>query len=302
MRKLCPALALLVLALLVVACGDDEDDEPLTKSEYIAKADAICKKSNAEFNRLFETDFPTTEGGLPPFFDKATTIRRRQIDDLRALEEPEADEDVTEKLLGSGDRFVADLERGRKDAKFAARIFNQEGGKNSAAFDRQAKAYGFNECGEDEDEDEDSKPPKRVDRSGFSAEKKAYIKRADAVCAPANSRFSVLEQRYLKRFPPPLKTWGEFLPEIVKEGRAQLAKLEAIPPPAADKAKIDELLDRQKALVSKFEEAGKTAAAGNEAEFQKQSRTMFADSDEIDADQRSYGFQACGAEDEEDED
>lgn len=291
--KLGPVFVAVVLGgSLLVACGSDDSDEALSKSEFIAKGDAICSKSNAEFQKLFDTDFPTTQAAIPTFFDKAAASYRKQVNGLRELKEPEADKARMEKLLASGDRTLADFEKASMDAKFGATLFSEEGGKNSRAFEKQAKAYGFAKC--EKDEEDERKP--EVNPSSFSAEKKAYIKDADAICREGNAKFSALEKRYLKSFPPPLEGWGKFLPEIVKAGRAQTADLEKITPPEADTAKIKGLLTRQKEVIAQFEKAGVTAAAKDEEAFQTLSKKMFAAGDELDADLRAYGFQECGSE------
>ena len=65
-------VTLAVAGSVLVACGDDDDDgEALSKSEYIARADRICARANADFERLVETGFPTTQAALGDFFDRA---------------------------------------------------------------------------------------------------------------------------------------------------------------------------------------------------------------------------------------
>jgi hypothetical protein len=73
---------------------------------------------------------------------------------------------------------------------------------------------------------------------------------------------------------------------------------EQLEPPAADKAKIDELIERRKAVIDKLERAGKAAAAGDDKAFQSLSQEAFQEGDEVDAEARRYGFQVCGAEEE----
>jgi hypothetical protein len=293
-------LAVVFAALVLVACGDDDEDgEALSKPEYIAQADAICKKSNDDFNALFDTTFPVTQGAIPAFFEKATAIARKQNEDLRELEEPEADSEEIEKLLATGDKVVADFEKASEDPEFGAQLFTEEGGENTRAFDEQAKAYGFKECGEDEEEDEDEEAP--ADTSGFSAEKRAYISEVDAECRRANEEFSALEERFLESFPPPLEAWAEFIPEVVKTSRASLAESERIEPPEEERAEVQRLLSRQGELIAQFEELGEVAAAGDEEAFQARAPAVFNSGDELDADLRAYGFQECGSEEDEEE-
>jgi hypothetical protein len=294
-------IALALGASVLGGCGDDDDEngEALSKPEYIAQADAICKKANDDFNALFETDFPVTQGGVTGFFEKAAAVTRTQIEDLRALEPPEADREEIEKLLATGDKVVADFERAGTDPEIGAQFFEMEGGENAAAFDRQAKAYGFKECGEDEEEEEEEEAP--VDTSGFSAEKRAYIRRVDALCREFNEEFSTLEERYLETFPPPLEAWADFIPPAVDAVRANLREVEAVEPPAEEEAEIEKLLSRQRELIAEFERLGDIVAEGDEAAFQEEAPAVFAASDELDADTRAFGLEECGSEGDEEE-
>lgn len=285
------ALGLASVALLV-ACGDDEK-QPLSKSEYVKQGNAICATSQKQFNQLFETEFPTTPAALPGFFGKATPIFEQQMSDLRALDGPDADQAKVDRMLATGDKAVADYERATKDEKLGGKLFAEEGGKNQAAFDKQATAVGL-KCDEDEET-----PAKKLDPKTFSPDKRAYVAKIDAVCRANEKKFSALEGRYLQSFPPELEVWAKFLPAIVEVGRAGSAEIEKIEPPAADKAKIDALNARQEALLERFSRAGEAAADNDEKSFQSLSSAMFADGDELDEDLRAYGFQVCGSEEEE---
>ncbi|HEX6391239.1 MAG TPA: hypothetical protein VFZ89_17385 [Solirubrobacteraceae bacterium] len=280
-------------ALAIGACGDDDDEEggPLTKAEFVALGNAICAKQTAEFNKLFETSFPTTPSAMPAFFEKATPIIRTQVDELRALEPPAADKARIDRLVAAGERVVADFEKAAKDRAFGVKLFGEEGGATTKAFEDQAKAYGMTKCEEDEEEDE----PK-VDTSGFSTEKQAYIAEVDAICKRYNPRFSRLEQRHLQEFPPQLDAWAKFLPAVVELGRAQMRQIRAVEPPAAEKGTVDALITEQEQLFDTFAEAGRLAAAKDEERFVEVSQGMFAAGEDADAKTRAYGFQVCGAE------
>ena len=294
MKAVCMVVAVVLGASMLAACGDDEDESggPLTKAQFIAQGDAICGEANATFNKLFETDFPTTRAAMPGFFSKVTPIERDRLKELRALEGPAADRARIATMLASADRALDDFQKAGRNADYGARLFAQQGGANSRAFERQAKAYGFKRCSEDEGDT--SAAESKVDTSSFSAEKRAYIKKVDAVCARSNRRFSALEGRYLKSFPPPLAVWGKFLAEIAKVSRQQIAAIEAIAPPEAEAAKVVALSEKQKDLSSQFEQAGKLAAAKDEQGFRRVSQKMFAGGEAADAELRAYGFRECG--------
>lgn len=289
-------IAVVVGSLVLAACGDDDKKAapkgPLSKAAFIAQGDAICVRSDAAFNKLFDTDFPVLESATDEFFAKAMPILRDQVAGLRALDEPVADKAPIDKMLARGDRAVADFERAGSDAPYGAKLFTDEGGRNIHAFEKHARAYGFKKCGSEDENSAERKP----DRSAFSAEKKAYIAKADAICRPGNAKSAKLERRYLSKFPPEIGAWAKFLPAIVDVVRPQVADLEQLSPPAADKKRIDGLLARQKDVIELYDAAGKAAATGDEAAFLKVGRPMFNESDRLDADIRAYGFRQCGTE------
>lgn len=299
MRLLFIFVALLLSSSALVACGDD-DDEALSKSEYIKRGNAICAQWAREFNRLFEEGFPTTQSAVTRFFVDATPLFRERMSSLRALDPPEADEDRIEAFLASGDRAVSDFERASRDPKFASRVFDAEGGKNEADFTRKAQAYGLAKCEEEDEEDDEAE--RKLDPATFPADKRAFVRRLDARCRESNRKSSALEERYLKRFPPPVSGWAKFLPRIVELIRADLRFARGLTPPAADRARIDELLDKQDVFADKLERAGKAAADNDERTVNRLTQEAFSESEELDAEIRRYGFQVCGSEDEDEED
>jgi len=191
-------------------------------------------------------------------------------------------------MLAAGDKAVADFRRATEDDKLAVKLFQEEGGENAAAFEKQAKAVGL-KC------DDDDPPPKKLDPATFSPEKQAYIKKADAICAESNKKARPLEERYFRSFPPELDAWAKFLPAVAKLGRADVTKTERLTPPAEDKATIDELNARQEKILDRLEQAGKVAESGDEDAFQRAFQGTFAEGEKINDDLVAYGFQACGS-------
>ena len=100
MRRAAAAIALsLALSPLLAACGDDEPEEPKapTKEEWSAEADKICEAAQTEVDKLGPA--PIGEiAKLPDWAKNGVAIRTKQINDLKALEEPtdmKADIDAT---------------------------------------------------------------------------------------------------------------------------------------------------------------------------------------------------------------
>lgn len=126
------------------ACGGDEEKKPLSKADYIAKGDAICKKESAKSDAAAEklteqssaADFAEFKKVLVPALEA-------QVSGLRDLEPPEADAD---KLNAIYDQ-VADVTKKIKAAEPAnfPTLFEADPfGKPNA----EATAYGFKVCGQ----------------------------------------------------------------------------------------------------------------------------------------------------------
>jgi hypothetical protein len=112
------ALVALATGLVAVGCGDDDggDDtstsEALTKEEFLAQGNAICKQGNAEIGQAGEG----VQGppGTPEFdafvTDTLVPNIQGQIDDLRALGIPEADADQVNAMLDDVQDVVDQIE------------------------------------------------------------------------------------------------------------------------------------------------------------------------------------------------
>ena len=286
-------VALALFGATASACGDD-DDARLSKAEFVKQANAVCSEGNQKFEALFE-NFPVTQAALAGFFEKATPIVEEQADRLRALDPPSEDEDTVQAIVDLLDQSVEDFEKAEKDPAFASQLFEAEGGEHTKEFEEKAAAYGMTEC--QEDEEEDAEGPERLDPATFSADKQAYIAKADAICAAANVKFRPVEAAAFEAFPPPLEAWAEFLPQIVAIYRPALAELQQLEPPAPDRATITDLFGRQSAILDRFNEAAGLAAAGDEDGFSNIMGPAFGESDEVDAALMAYGFQVCGPDD-----
>ena len=105
----------------------------------------------------------------------------------------------------------------------------------------------------------------------------------------------------MKTFPPPLEGWARFLPRVAPIDRATLADLRELTPPPGDRARIEDLWTRRQATVEKIERAGRLAATRQEEAFDRAIQDLFQSFESLDQEMRSYGFQVCGSEDEEQE-
>lgn len=143
------ALVLLAAAAALAGCGGsgDESEEGLTKAEWIAKADAICKES---FAAAKDIPRPTSPEQFDEYLAKVLAISRRFDPKFAALEAPEGDEETVQNLVRlneEGTLLVANLLDAvrAQDAAKVARIV-QQGTANAREFGAAARAYGAKEC------------------------------------------------------------------------------------------------------------------------------------------------------------
>jgi hypothetical protein len=88
----------LVLLLLVAACGGSSKGDG-GKAAYIAQAEAICAKANADLVTA-KKDQPTALAAIPPYVHRIVEIARKNVIALSALTPPASDAaDVKAKLL-----------------------------------------------------------------------------------------------------------------------------------------------------------------------------------------------------------
>ena len=141
--------AVLALATILAGCGGGGGDDRLSKEEFIAEADAICKQANEQIDALGE---PTLEN-IDEYLADAEAISREQLGQLRALKPPAADEatlngayDLIEQQIALAADGVEALKSGDQAAfeQVNAQITTIE-----AEADQIARDYGLQECGKE---------------------------------------------------------------------------------------------------------------------------------------------------------
>jgi ABC-type lipoprotein release transport system permease subunit len=135
----------LVAGLIAAGCGgggDDSSTTSVTKTEWIAKADAICQQGNQTINQAAQQQFgnqkPTAAEVQQFATQTALPNTQEQVDKIRALGAPSGDEDQVNKIL---DTVQADIDK----AKSAGDIENSTFADGNAL----AKQYGLKVCGQD---------------------------------------------------------------------------------------------------------------------------------------------------------
>jgi hypothetical protein len=146
-------VGVLAIAAGVTGCGGSDDDsgEALTKSQWIAQADAICEKGDeeieteyrafAEEEGLGEEDEPNEEQGTELVETIIVPSTRSQHEQIGELAPPEGDEEQVSSLLDSLDEAISELE---EDPQV---LFDADADPFGPA-NEKAEAYGLQVCGE----------------------------------------------------------------------------------------------------------------------------------------------------------
>jgi hypothetical protein len=126
-------------------CGGD-DEEPLSKAEYIKQGDAICKKAQVEGQKQVEEMFGDLGANEEPSEEQLKTLvedvikpnTEGQLNDLRDLAPPEGDEDTVNGIYDGVEEGLAKIEDDPK-------VLLSENDPFEAP-SQQAEDYGFEEC------------------------------------------------------------------------------------------------------------------------------------------------------------
>jgi hypothetical protein len=143
------ALLLVAAAATLAGCGGSggDEEEGMTKAEWIAKADAICKESFAAAERIPQ---PRSPEQFDEYLAEVLAISRRFDPKFAALEAPEGDEQTVQNLVRLNEegtlllRNLLDAVRAQNVAKVERIV--QQGTANAREFGAAARAYGAKEC------------------------------------------------------------------------------------------------------------------------------------------------------------
>lgn len=142
------------IAVIAAGCGSGSDDSTssLTKAEFIAQADAICKKGNDEIEANFEAfakknglkgnEEPSKAQGVEISETILLPSIESQSEELRDLEVPNGDEAEISAMLESLDQGVEEAEED-PESLFASKS-DPFGPAN-----KKAKEYGLKVCGQE---------------------------------------------------------------------------------------------------------------------------------------------------------
>lgn len=284
-------------AMVLGACGSDA--KALSKAEYIAKGDALCKSFDGQadpaFEKMFEefpeVDMAVAKSEMPKIAEAADKF----VADFKALEGPEADAATIgeiEKGLDKADSIFATAAGHAKagdEEKFKATLFSSF--EEFDKLDEKSRNYGFKVCGE-EDEDGEGEGDEKGPATPLTPEQQAFVTEADAVCKEAEDIVDPsLGPIFSGNLPEAAKALNDV---IIPAGREELAKLRALTPPKGDEAKVKSLLDSIEAGLPNLDATAAAAAAGDKAGFDAALKKVIAGFEETEGPFREYGFKDCG--------
>jgi len=153
--------------LALAGCGGGGQDEPasggpgrsakpLTKAQFIVRADAICADVKRAQEPYSERIRALSRGGeltrLTPILEAALGESRKGLGRLRALPAPGEDRATLDGYLAAADRLLAAstalTEAARSDDRAKGRRVAATADALSADEKRLADEYGFRECGD----------------------------------------------------------------------------------------------------------------------------------------------------------
>lgn len=153
--RLLAGAATLLAFVVLAGCGGGSDEEDLTRTDYIADADAICAQFGTEsaaleqqFNEALQSS--DLESAAQDFEDQASEFTA-MLDQLEGLTAPVADQTLVDQIITLGRQRVTTAQEaadaiasGDKDAMIAA---GKEGAVLAGEYYQLADSFGFEACG-----------------------------------------------------------------------------------------------------------------------------------------------------------
>ena len=160
MRRAIP-LVVLTLASVAAGCGDDED-EGISRAEYIERSGAICERTGEQageqFERIVGEEGPPPPGEEERFLTNAQRFLkegaipniRQNIDERRELPTPEGDEEKIEAIIAAGEEALVGFERVAANRSQVRGLFEGKIPDPATEFDALSRRYGIDKCGGDQ--------------------------------------------------------------------------------------------------------------------------------------------------------
>ena len=136
-------------ALVFSACGGDSGP---SKDEFIEEADAVCAEASERNQQIARDGFSNPENPRPEevlaVVEELIPRQRETIDDVRALEMPEDDEDEINDLLDEADAVTDQVEQEVDTPQEAVAVVQASDTPENPYHEvnRKMEDFGFEEC------------------------------------------------------------------------------------------------------------------------------------------------------------
>jgi ABC-type Zn uptake system ZnuABC Zn-binding protein ZnuA len=135
-----PAALLFVVTVLAAGCGGGGNSSSsggarLSRSDYAAKADAICKKYNAKTKQIGNNSKNLSD--VAKAFDRALPLLDNALSELKTLRPPKSEQHDVDEWLAQSQVLKHDLQEMRDKAKAKDLKGVQEAFARASANDRQ---------------------------------------------------------------------------------------------------------------------------------------------------------------------
>jgi hypothetical protein len=149
------ALGLLAVIVALAAVldlgpfGDDGTTESLSRAEFIAKGDEVCRRAHDQFAEL-QPSPPTTAQKAAALQEELIQISESELDRIRALDVPPEVEEALNRYLRAREQGIALLREGLRAAEnddaFAYDAARQRLANGQVHRLELAEAVGFSQC------------------------------------------------------------------------------------------------------------------------------------------------------------
>jgi hypothetical protein len=269
------ALALVgLMAIVLAACGGD--GKKLPAQEYISKADAICKRENAKRPRPARGQATAQDAERAADFRESLRKKLGELKPPSALANKVAQYDALTKQIVSGVRNEGKL-LGRKDFRGTLRSELEV----SQLVNRRSKLatqIGFKVCSQLAG----STTPLGTDAS--------IVQRADAACRQADLKGYEL----LPANTGDLAGYAKASDSALQVQRSALTQIEALKPPARDRAAFDAFLKVFRQRVDLTAQQGAAARRNDRKRFIEVSQQDVGLSQSEGRPATQLGFEVCG--------
>lgn len=139
-----------ICALGVLAgCDDDEADVPSARSDYVAKANAVCADSGQQADAVYQRvigDAEQTPELAQEFLTQAADVFAQALKKRSEIPAPKGDAAEVRQINAAGKEALADFRQAATSPSSAAAVMQGETPDPALEFDRLSGEFGLTEC------------------------------------------------------------------------------------------------------------------------------------------------------------